>query len=83
MLDGCSEACPAHVALQAVGVGITLFYHAVPLFSAIRKQASFFPNIAARTEQKLAIEHVPRQAKPTSENEQAKALMVGVTLHES
>ena len=36
-------------------IGITLFYRAAPLFSAFRKQALFFPNIAARAEQKLAI----------------------------
>ena len=68
MLEGCSEACPAHVALQLrvyietklanrhnETIRISLFYCAVPLFSAIRKQAIFFPNVTARTEQKIAI----------------------------
>ena len=66
MLEGCSEACPTHVAVQAAGIRRNevaqqnhryyfFFYRAVPLFSAIRKQASFFPNIAARAEQKFKI----------------------------
>ena len=62
MLEDCSEACPTHVALQAAGIRWNkvaqwnhLFYRAVPLFSAIRKLASFFPNVAARAEQKIAI----------------------------
>ena len=61
----CSEACPAHVALRAACIRRSkvaqqnhwnyFIYHAAPLFSAFRKQASFFPNVAARAEQKLAI----------------------------
>ena len=63
----CSEACPAHVALSAGCVytsrqsstteplGFILFYRVAPSFLAFRKQASFFPNDAAKAEQKLAI----------------------------
>ena len=61
----CSEACPARVALRAAcirrgkvahgTIGITLFYRTAAFFSAFRKQASFFPNVAARAEQKLSI----------------------------
>ena len=58
-------ACPTHGALQAASIchgqvaqqnyWNYFFYCAAPLFSAFRKQASFFPNIAARAEQKLVI----------------------------
>ena len=36
-------------------IEIILLYRAAPLFSAFRKQPSFFPNVAARAEQKLTI----------------------------
>ena len=70
MLEGCSEACPAHVALQAAVINVCRnnccmtklswlqLYHAVPLFLAIRKKAFFFPNVVARAEQKKAIRNV-------------------------
>ena len=88
MLEGCSEACPTHEALLAVGIRHGkvaqwthwnfLFYSAVPLFTAIRKKSFFFPNVAARAQQNRDI-NVP-QATTSQANEQAKNLMVGVTL---
>ena len=64
-LEGCSEACPARVALLAVGLrqkkvaqrnhrDYFILLCCIPLFSAIRKQVSFFPNVTARAEQKIA-----------------------------
>ena len=64
-LEGCSEACPARVALLAMGLrqnkvakqnhrGYFILLCCIPLFSAIIKQVSFFPNVdvTARAEQK-------------------------------
>ena len=47
---GCSEPFPAHVALRAY---FTALHHSSQ--PSVRKQPSFFPNVAARAEQKLAI----------------------------
>ena len=67
MLEGCSEACPAHVALRAAGIhqnkvhvaqqnhwDYFILLRCTPFLNH-QKKGSFFPNIAARAEQKIAI----------------------------
>ena len=65
MLEGCSDACPAHVALRAADIRQNkvaqqnhwdyLILLCCTTFLSHQKQASFFPNIAVRTELKIAI----------------------------
>ena len=63
--DECSEACPTHVALWAACIRrgkVTQWNHwdyfILPCHTtllSLQKKASFFPNVATRAEQKLAI----------------------------
>ena len=83
----CSEACPAHVALRAAYIRRSKVaqrnhwdYFILPRCTTpFRKQASSFPNVAARAEQKLAIYNTTT----SQANEQAKNLMEGITSRKS
>ena len=89
MLVGCSEACPACVSLQVVGLCWNkgaqrnhrdYFFLLHCTTSQPLKNRPFSPNIAARAEQKIAIQHSPQAMKS---QRASKDLVVGVTSHKS
>ena len=54
------------------------YLNAEPLFSAIRKQSSFFPNVAARAEQKIAIQHVHKPSQWGSQRSHERCNIVWI-----